>query len=199
MLALVTKLLAMLTPLGSLLTGVNVMGVLKGVGTNLKTYWKIYLPVLLVLIQIGTLYGWYNEHNNLVKEKSLHRQDIMNFKNAQAIANAQANEESRVLKREAKINADQADTKYSTLLSEYRFNLMRYKANQSGTYPSINNHFYPTPSRVGPSSSPTVPPAVSTDTLVISMSDAQICAVNTARLESVHDWVIETEKESKQK
>lgn len=188
LLNILSKIPAVLTPL---LVGVNPLAALGSLLSNIRKYWRFYLPLILVLLQVGTTYGWYRDHNLLMKEKAAHQQDIKDFKTAQTAANAQANAERAVLQKESKVNADQADAKYAVLLAEYRANLLRYKASQSGTQQTYHNQLPATQGSNGPSSGSEVP----ADTITITMDDAQVCAVNTARLQAVHDWALNPPKD----
>jgi len=186
-------------------TGINFNQVFAAIGnflglafTNIQKYWRFYLPVLMAVIMIGEGFGWSHEHTLLVKERTAHQQDITNFKKAQADANANAQAEKVILQKESKANADQADAKYSTLLAQYHANLLRYKASQGGTGQASNSELSPTQSGDGPSTGSELSAAVggnSSGSLVISEGDAQICAVNTARLQAVHDWALNPPKD----
>lgn len=207
LLSLLTKVPGLLAgPVSQFVTGINVASLLGGVAgffgsvfKNIKTYWRFYLPVALVASQLGTAYGWYNDHNLLMKERAAHQLDITNFKNAEAAATAQANREKSVLQKESKANADQADAKYSTLLAQYRANLVRYaqQATQSGAGQADHNQLPAASGSDGPSTSSQVPAGGGTAigaTIPITLDDAQVCAVNTARLQSVHDWALNQPK-----
>lgn len=147
----------------------------------LLKYWQIGLIVLVVSLEFGSLTACNHEHNLLIKERLVHKQDISNFKNAQAVADANAQAIRLTLQKESKANADQADAKYSSLLSEYRANLLRYKADQSGPKQS-SDHQLPAPEGGnGPGTGAEIS---------ITLDDAQVCAVNTARLQAVHDWAV---------
>lgn len=202
LLALLAKIPALLAgPVTQFFTGINVASVLGGTAkffvsawANIKKYWRFYLPTLLVVSELTSLYGWHETHNSLMKEKAAHQLEITNFKKAQADADAKAQAIKATLQKESKANADQADAQYSTLLAQYRANLVRYQASQSGSKRSSNYQFSPAQSGDGSGSGPDI----YSGSLVISMDDAQICAVNTARLQAVHDWAIDPPKDGVQ-
>jgi hypothetical protein len=142
-------------------------------------HWKTSLIVLLCGLLFGLGYGWSHDHNQLLKEQATHKQDVANFKRAQAEADALAKTQANSLKREAQHNANEADAKYASLLAQYRASLVRYQANQGGTKQADSNQLPATESGNGPGGS---------SFISITLGDAQICAVNTARLQAVHDW-----------
>jgi hypothetical protein len=155
----------------------------------IASHWRVSLGIFLSGLLLGLSYIGYHEHSLLLKERAAHQQDIANFKHAQALSDAKAEGEKNALQKESQANADEADAKYSALLAEYRANLVRYKASQSGTSQADHNQLQPTQSGDGPGTSSSVP-----QELTISLEDANICAVNTARLQSVHDWAMEVQK-----
>lgn len=167
--------------------GGPIIGIILG---NLQKYWKYVILGLSVLLNFGLAWGWSSSHQALTKEKAAHQLDINNFKSAQALANKNAQAEALSLKKAGQDAASKADKSYSTLLSRYHSSLLRYGANQSGSGKAGNSELQSTQSGTGPSSSTDLPP-----TITITGSDAQICAVNTARLQSVHDWAVELNKD----
>lgn len=149
----------------------------------------IWIISVLVLSNLFTLHEWQHTSANLKTEKALHATDIKNFKDAQAQANINAKAIEDKLIKESKANAAQADATYSTLLGQYRASLLRYRTNQS-TAQQTNSDQLPTPKGGdGPSESPQLPA-----TLEITSEDAETCAVNTARLQAVHDWAVSLPK-----
>lgn len=189
-------LLGLLSKLPGLLTGINIGAMVTPVVDSVKKYWMFYLPVLLIALNCGTLYEWNHTSALLKTEKAAHSTDIANFKKAQADANTAAQAEKTRLDKESKASATKADAQYSTLLGQYRINLLRYQANQSGTKPTVNYQL-PTPSSgYGPGAG-TIISDVPGGVLSISLDDANICAINTARLSAVHDWAISLPKDVK--
>lgn len=180
----------------SLFSGVNVGGIFTGIGNffsglikNIETHWQLWLVGLLIAGNIFTAWGWNHTTTALTKEKAAHAADIASFKSAQAIADQKAQIIKQTLQKEAKANADQADASYSNLLTKYHANLVHY-ANQSGSQRSSNSELPATQGGNGPSSDTDLPKE-----LMISGDDAQICAVNTARLVAVHDWAVNLPKQ----
>jgi hypothetical protein len=193
LLSFATKIPMLFTPLAPLFAGFNIAAFFGGLWSNIKKYWREWLIGLFVFTQLGTAFGWYHEHGLLAREKASHVKDINDFKTAQVLATAQANAEKSVLQKESKANADQADAKYTGLLAQYRANLLRYSASQSGTSTTHYSQLPTTQSGNGPSTGTDV--STSTSTIQITIDDAQICAVNTARLQAVHDWAINPPKD----
>lgn len=141
-----------------------------------------YIVATLTLGLLATSYGWNSTYNKLTKERYQYVQTVQTFKDAQAEANRKAKAKRVEIEKEAKASAKKADDRYSDLLAKYRTNLVRYKANQGGsTGPNSNQHQAPTGSP-GSGGSP--------DVLTITLRDAEVCAINTARLQAVRDWAI---------
>ncbi len=150
--------------------------------SNFKAYWRFYVPLLLVLLQLGTAYGWSHDHKLLVAERLAHQTDVTAWKAAQASAESKIIATKKDLEKKSKEKADAADKNYTTLLAKYRTSVLRYQANQSVL------------SRPGGDQQPQAPesgngPSTGTN-ISISIEDANVCAVNTARLQAVHDWAL---------
>lgn len=178
--------------------GINIVQILQGIKgflnavfNNIKAHWRIYLPIFLACLWIGSSYGWYRDHNLLVKERAAHKLDVENFKRAQAEADSKAKSIKESLQQEAASNANAADARYGELLAQYRANLVRFKADQGRAEQPNHSQLPPAQSGDGASSSPVVP----SNSIIISLEDAQICAVNTARLLAVHDWALNPPKD----
>lgn len=158
---------------------------------NVKKYWRFYLPAVLVALNLFT--GWRLDQTNkaLTTEKAAHTRDVNSFRTAAAEATRIANQIRQNLLKESTDRAKQADASYASLLGQYRTNLLRYQANQSASSTTYSYQL-PTPqSSDGPSTSAVVPPAATlSGFLAITVEDADVCAVNTARLVAVHDWAI---------
>lgn len=186
-LSILTKL-----PFVSMMTGLNVNSVLDGVGkffsalfANVLKYWQLWLVGALIASNLFFVWEWRSTRAALVKEQAAHAADIASYKKAQADANAKAQTERAILQKESKADADQADANYAGLAAKYHASLLRYAA-VKGTGSKPNNNQLPTTqSSNGPGPGPDLPA-----TLVISGSDAEICAVNTARLQAVQQWAI---------
>jgi len=151
----------------------------------LSKFWREILIGVLCLTTLGSCNFWLGARAALAQEKSDHQRTITTFKHTQELANESAKAIEKKLKEEAKKNAKEADTRYANLLSQYNANLLRYKANQSNpSRPSDSS--YTTPQSSDRPSSSTIIPA----TVTITMDDAEICAINTARLQSVQEWAV---------
>jgi hypothetical protein len=175
-------------PFGSIFSGIG--SFLKTLIANIIKYWYVWLIALLVSSNGFTYWRWQVNHTQLIKEVAAFNAQAASFKAAQAAANAQANAERNVLQKESKADAEQADADYATLLAQYHASLLRYSASQGDTQQPGNNQLQPTQGSNGSSPSTDLPAQI-----VISGSDAEVCAVNTARLQAVHDWAITLPKE----
>lgn len=138
--------------------------------------------VALSLVLIFGL-GWCNSTSKLQTEKASHIQDIQTFKNAQKLADDNANKIRKDLEQKAKDESEKADKSYSGLLSQYHTSLLRYKANQSGSVRPGDSKLSTTESFDRPGESPDF-------SIKISVDDANVCAENTARLQLAHDWAV---------
>lgn len=174
----------------SMFTGINFGAIFSGIGSFLAKYWKECLVALLVLANVFTYHEWQVTSAKLVQEKAAHSHDISDFKSAQQVANANAIAEQKALEKESKADAAQADANYTTLLAQYHANLLRFSAGQSGTQQTNNHQLSTTQGSNGPSPGTDLPFKIT-----ISGDDAQVCAINTARLQAVHDWAIALPKE----
>lgn len=190
LLALLSRVPALLGPITSVLTGIN----FQAVGDFLAKYWQYVLILLLVISLGGTGYWSHHEHLLDVSEKAAHALDIKNYRDAQLTAEANAKAEKAQLNKEAQANAKQANARYSTLLAQYRANLVRFKAAQSAARTAGHSQLPGTQGGNGSSSSSNVP-ANAGDKVTISMDDAQVCAVNTARLKAVQEWATQNGKD----
>lgn len=145
---------------------------------------SIYVSILLAIGLIFMGFGWNGTHNKLIKERAQHELVVQQFKDTQAEANRKAEAKRVALEQESKRNAEQADKRYSDLYDKYRANLLRYQASQGsrpGPYSGSNQ-------ATEGSSRPSTSSELSGSTLTITLKDAEICAINTARLQAVQEW-----------
>lgn len=176
-------------PFGSIFSSIGTF--LGGLFKNIVQYWYIWLIAVLFAGNGFFYWEWRHTDAALKSERAAYAAQAASFKNAQAVANAQANAERAVLQKESKANADQADASYATLLAKYHASLLRYSTSSSGTSQAGDSQL-PTPQGSdGPSTGAELPP-----TLTITGDDAQICAVNTARLQAVQTWALQLEKDA---
>jgi hypothetical protein len=183
------SLLKLLPVLGSIPFG-PIFTFIGNVGKSMLKHPREWIIAGLLITNGGTYYMWQRTQDALVTEKAAHIQTIKTFKDAQEEANRKAKETKERLEKEAKANAEQADAHYATLLDKYHANLLRFKANQSASLGAGGGAYPATQGGNGPSGSP----ELSEEQIIISLADAKICAVNTARLEAVHDWAIKLPK-----
>lgn len=166
-------------------------------GLNIPISWFAMAGMGVALVVTST--GWSNTSDKLKAERAAHEQtkidhkaEIDRFKQAQQEADRKAKETAERLRKEAEANAKQADARYDDLYAQYRANLLRYRANQGNSGGPNRGELPAAGSGNGPSGSPNVSPGE----LIISMRDAEVCAVNTARLQSVREWALTYAKEA---
>lgn len=146
-----------------------------------------YVAIGLGVLCLITSGGWWltdlsltSVRKDLQAEKVGRQTDRDSYTKAQQLA-AKAAEDLKIkTERDYSDKAKASDQSYATLLSKYNASLLRYRTAQgvpSGT--SSGPQVSVPESGDGPSPDPQ---------LSISVADAQICATNTARLKSVHDW-----------
>lgn len=158
--------------------------------TLLLKYWYIAVIAVLIASNAFVSFEWKQTQASLVHEKAAHAQDVLDFKSAQTFANNQAEATRLSLKKESEADAAKADASYHDLLAKYNASLLRYSASRSGGQ-EASNHQLPAPSGSnGPSTGAQLPAEIT-----ITGPDAEICAVNTARLQAVHDWAVSLPKE----
>lgn len=190
-----TAALGLFSKIGSALTGIdfNAIGnILKAIGASMIKYWYLWIIGVLLSLNIVTGYEFKTTKDNLAKEVTAHVKDIQDFKTAQETANANAISIQTTLTKESQDNADKADSDYSSLLGKYRASLVRYGAGQGGAKQSGDHQLSTAQSGNGSGASSQFPQG-----LTISGADADVCAVNTARLVAVHDWAVNLPKEVK--
>lgn len=138
------------------------------------------MAVGLVLMAVG----WHGTYQTLEKERAEHAQFAQQVVVAQAEADRKAEAKRKELERKAIQDAAEADKRYGSLLTEYRANLLRFKANQSSGSGPGGGEVEATASTSGSSE------GTQFSSIVISMKDAEICAINTARLQAARDWAL---------
>lgn len=187
--------LGMLGKVGGLVSGINfgaILPAIQSAGEFLLKYWQYTVIALLVLLNVFTGFELKHTQGNLNKEVAAHASDIAAFKKAQADADANAQAVKDNLMKESQASANQADASYSSLLSKYRTSLLRYSANQSGSSAAGHSQLSTAQGGDGPSIGTELP-----KTITITGDDADICSVNTARLQAVHDWAVALPKDMK--
>lgn len=163
-----------------------ILNLLRGaVGWLSKLPVYVWIIAILAVSNLVSFSQWQHNAKMFTQEKASHTLDIKNFKDAQAKADADAKAMAQALIKESKANAREADANYTILLSKYNASLLRYHTSQS--HSSQANSYQPPSPQGGdrPSGGPQLSEAIT-----ITLDDAQICAVNTARLQAVHDWAV---------
>lgn len=188
-------LLPLLSKALPVLTGFNFNWVGPALGAlahNVQTNWKVWLIGLLLVCNLTLGYGLLHEHQRYLAEVSAHKADNAKFVAAQKAADLAEQAEKKQLQTESKAAQHVADTNYSALLSQFNASLLRNKAtNPSGAQPAGGDQLPTTQGTDGPGTDTKLP-----NQITITGADAEICAVNTARLLAAHDWAIQQEKTS---
>lgn len=108
---------------------------------------------------------------------------------------AAINDRNRIEEEYREHAAEQAQA-YDDLLGRYNASLVRYANRGQASRPAPAPEGGSTGSADGPSSSTDVPDdlTVTSDLILITFSDAEICAENTARLEVAREWALGLEE-----
>lgn len=162
-----------------------------------------YITVGLLAGFVGMTVMWYTTSLRLdtakqaIKtEQEARRADQESYKAAQALAAKKATEAKMKQEKIDRENAEKADASYRDLLSKYNASLLRFAQSQRQT---LGSNLPGTSGAPKGSNRPSASSDVSADTVTIPFSDAQICAVNTARLIALHDWSLNLEKDNASK
>lgn len=139
-----------------------------------------YIIIGLVVALAATNFGWHLTQVSLDKEVLGRKNDRLSYESAQAKAAVLAYEEKTKKEAADVARSKKADEDYIALMHKYNASLLRYQTNQRPTS-TINLPVTPdTPDGSDGSSESTG--------IFITMSDANICTENTARIQVVHDW-----------
>lgn len=179
----------------ALLSNVNwaALGGFAGlVGGVLQKHWKIALIALLLVFTIGLGKLYLDEKDHLHTEKVAHAVDVKACRDGAAEAQAKADAKAKQFKKDNQRKADAADQNYNVLIARYRASILRLKANQGGSVGAGSVQADPTQGVDGPSTGAPLPATVN-----ITGEDANICAINTARLQAAHQWAMELNKDEK--
>ena len=146
-----------------------------------------YVTIGLGAAFIATSVGWYMTDvrlnytkSALVIEKLGRKNDKLTYEKAQKDAEVLALNKVIEVERKNAEEARKADEAYAGLLSKYNASIVRYQAAHSA--PSTIHLSGSSESSDGNYTS-----SESTE-ILITLSDAHICAENTARLESARQW-----------
>lgn len=145
---------------------------------------KFYLIGGLGAALLVSNVGWYISYDlksdALNKSKWAHAETILRYDKAQKEAEALSLKAALEKERENNDKARKADEAYDTLMRKYNTSIVRYQAAQR------------TPSTIDLSSTSKTSDGSNTTSentrILITISDAHICAENTARIQAVHDW-----------
>lgn len=167
---------------------------------NLWGRFRDYVTAGLGVALVVTSIGWYVTDLKLDAAVAGREKDRATYEKAQAEYTQKALEEKLQKEKEYNEKQQEADANYSDLLNKYESTLRLYKESQRkiGGY---NLPGYPSSPEVsdGQSSGPQLPTAeyaldrrvlerVPSDQIMIPFVDAQICAINTARVKATKEW-----------
>lgn len=117
--------------------------------------------------------------------------DRAQYEQAQAEYESNAIREKARIEQENRERAEQADQEYADLLQRYNASIVRYRANTSVGSASSGTNLSPPSGTSEGSNGPSTGSFI-----LIPVTDAEICATNTARLQVVRDWVLSTHTEN---
>src|SRR6185503_173368 len=144
---------------------------------------KRYLPYVLGVVFLVSAY-FYVDHRGYHRAEVKYTAEIAQIKQKSAESEALAWRQKNDAEKKYRDNAQKADTNDAALRSKYDAALLRLAKAQrptsqagASTGPSLSQ------GSDGPGGSTELP-----EELTITFEDAKICAVNTSRLEAVHDW-----------
>lgn len=143
---------------------------------------KFGIPVALVLSNLTWYVCYDNIRDKLVAERTAHEETIESYQKAQMEAEILNLKEARRIENENIKKAQEADATYAGLLRKYNASVLRYQAAQS----TANTVYLSSTSE----STDGVNQSREHTGILISLSDAGICAENTARLKAAHDWAM---------
>lgn len=151
-----------------------------------------YVVISLIATTIIGFAGWgitkvrlNHKTTQLELQIQKNENDRKTYENAAIQAKAKAEEVARKKEQEyADIKAEQ-DAAYSKLLNDYRITLVRYKNSVRSGGPSVASPTGSTSSAEGEGGDSFIP---------VPEDDLRICAVNTAKAQIAHDWVMSLEQ-----
>lgn len=160
-----------------------------------------YVTIGLAVTTLACGAGWYITDLKLDAAVSGRAADRAAYAQAQAEYEAKALREKEEIERKNREEAKKADAAYNDLLGKYRTNLVRYQAAQrQSSRPNLSVAPGTSDGDYRSRRSPQLPAPeylvdrriIVEDSVIIPMADAEICAVNTARLIVTRDWVLNT-------
>lgn len=183
---LVLKLLSSLTPLlftfGNVIVGFVAVPIFK----SIQKHWVPWLIGVLLITNLTTGLLLYRSHEDLSTQKHKYEETVKSYKTAKEEAEDKVAEVTERLEKKAKIDAKQSDQTYAALLKRYNASLVRYKAAESlRSGASGGNASGAAAGGNGAGGNSELPAQ-----LTISGDDARICAVNTAKLQSLQAWAL---------
>lgn len=143
---------------------------------------KLWPYLTGILVAIAIVWTAYDKGYDQAEIKA--KAEISQIKEASAESEALAWRQKNDLEAQYRQKATKADNDYTALNGKYQSSLLRYAGAHSARTASSSSYAVPTVKPDGTS------PDTDISKIVISLEDAQICAVNTARLQTAHDWAL---------
>lgn len=151
---------------------------------NIRNYVTVFALVGMTVCYIG----WDNTSKELETQVALRAADRANYEAEQSEYEARALEEKMEIERINNERVQEAEANYESVLAGYRNSLRVYQSRESARSTSSRSDLPgPAPITEG-SDGPTPDPGVPTEYLTISYADADICAINTARVVATYNW-----------
>jgi hypothetical protein len=149
--------------------------------TWLLRNWKL-VGIGLLALALGAQ-AWRAGHYKALAalEKAAHAQTVQNYRNAQEAAQATFDAKIKASQLRNKELNDEADGRVADLTAQYHTRVLRHtkasaRDSSSGELPEAGVP----ESTDGPGG----------DSILLARADALICADNTSRLQSAHDWAV---------
>lgn len=157
---------------------------------DLFVKFQSYILVFFGVVSVVSSLGWYITDLKLSAEVAARESDKATYEKAQAEYTAKALIEKQRIEERNRENAEEADARYSSLLGKYNDALrVRYEAARSASSrPDLSGTSYPTEGSDRSGTNPELSTPPSDYLIAITYEDAEVCAVNTARLVVVREW-----------
>jgi len=142
------------------------------------------LGVALLVSNTGWYIAWDHQRDKVVSEQIAHEKTKTEYKKAQLEAELIETKKARQKENEYAKTSQQAAANYAALLSKYNASLVRYQASQR----EANTIYMSDTTKTSDGTYD-----ISTDTrILITLSDADICAENTAKSQAWLAWAKES-------
>lgn len=144
-----------------------------------------YVTAGLLVTSLVAGLGWYVTDLKLEACNSSKDAVVEATRAAEAESTVIAINDRNRIEQEYRDHAAEQDEAYHDLLGRYNASLMRYANRGATSRPAASPESGSPGSTDGPGESPDV-----SNDLIIPFSDAEICAENTARLQTAREWAL---------